>query len=125
VSRPRDLFLPPIALDRRSSTPLYQQIGRQITRAIRRGVPAGSRLPSSRVMAGLLGVSRNTILTAYDELAAAGLVCGRRGTGMLVAVGRPTPPRLDPQRVLAQAQYPARTLRLVDPDGAELYLAFR
>jgi GntR family transcriptional regulator/MocR family aminotransferase len=124
--RPRDLFLPSIALDRRSSTPLHQQIGRQITRAIRRGVPAGSRLPSSRVMARLLGVSRNTVLTAYDELVAAGLISGRPGAGMLVTPGRvPGSHMLDPQRVLRQAQYPARTLRVVDPDGTLLYLAFR
>jgi hypothetical protein len=25
---------------------------------------------------------------------------------------------------MKQAQYPARTLRLVDPDGADVYLAF-
>jgi DNA-binding FadR family transcriptional regulator len=137
VSRPRDLFLPPIALDRRSSTPLHQQVGRQIARALRTGVPAGSRLPSSRVMARLLGISRNTVMTAYDDLVAAGLIHGRRGAGMLVAArgsGSADPSggdgtaglnMLDPQRVLRQAQYPARTLRVVDPDGMFLYLAFR
>ena len=81
VSR-RDLFLPSIALDRRSSAPLHQQIGRQLERAIRRGVPAGARLPSSRVMARMLGVSRNTVMTAYDDLVAGGLISGRRGAGM-------------------------------------------
>jgi DNA-binding FadR family transcriptional regulator len=137
VSRPRDLFLPPIALDRRSSTPLHQQVGRQIARALRTGVPAGSRLPSSRVMARLLGISRNTVMTAYDDLVAAGLIHGRRGAGMLVAArgsgsadasggdGTAGLNMLDPQRVLRQAQYPARTLRVVDPDGMFLYLAFR
>jgi DNA-binding GntR family transcriptional regulator len=137
VSRPRDLFLPPIALDRRSSTPLHQQVGRQIARALRSGVPAGSRLPSSRVMARLLGISRNTVMTAYDDLVAAGLIHGRRGAGMIVAArgssytdasaggGTAGLNMLDPQRVLRQAQYPARTLRVVDPDGMFLYLAFR
>jgi DNA-binding transcriptional regulator YhcF (GntR family) len=131
VSRPpracaRDFFLPAIALDRRSSTPLHQQVGRQISRAIRSGAPAGSRLPSSRVMARLLGVSRNTVTTAYDELVAAGLISGRRGAGMVVlAAGTPGLPMLDPQRVLRQAQYPARTLHVVDPDGTLVYLAFR
>jgi DNA-binding GntR family transcriptional regulator len=126
VSRLRDLFVPPIALDRCSSTPLHQQVGRQIARAIRGGVPPGSRLPSSRVMARLLGVSRNTVLTAYDDLAAAGLISGRRGAGMLVTASRVRGPHLlDPRHVLRQAQYPARTLRIVDPDGTLLYLAFR
>ena len=124
--RPRDLFLPSIALDRPSSTPLHQQIGRQIARAIRRGVPAGARLPSSRVLARLLGVSRNTVLTAYDDLVAAGLISGKRGAGMLVTPVRgPGSHMLDPQRMLRQAQYPARTLRVVDPDGTLLYLSFR
>jgi DNA-binding transcriptional regulator YhcF (GntR family) len=124
-ARPRDLFLPSIAIDRRSSTPLHTQLGRQIARAIRNGVPAGSRLPSSRVMARLLGVSRNTVMTAYDDLVAGGLICGRRGAGMLVAARGAEMPMLDPQRVLREAQYPVRTLRIVDPDGLELYLAYR
>ena len=130
MNRPRDLFLPSIALDRRSSTPLHQQIGRQLLHAIRRGVPAGSRLPSSRVMARLLGVSRNTVMTAYDDLVAAGLISGRRGAGMLIG-GRDAEASaaavnmFDPQRVLRQAQYPTRTLHAVDPDGTHLYLAFR
>jgi GntR family transcriptional regulator/MocR family aminotransferase len=130
----RDLFLPSIAIDRRSSTPLHQQIGRQIAGAVRGGVPAGSRLPSSRVMARLLGVSRNTVMTAYDELVAEGVITGRRGTGMLIAAGRSGLAGaararglnlFDPQRVLRQAQYPARTVGIVDPDGMHLYLAFR
>ena len=131
MSRPprasaRDLFLPPIALDRRSSTPLHLQVGRQIARAILRGAPVSSRLPSSRAMARLLGVSRNTVLTAYDDLVAAGLISGRRGAGMLVTPGRASGSHmLDPQRVMRQAQYPARTLGVVDPDGTPLYLAFR
>jgi DNA-binding GntR family transcriptional regulator len=125
VSRPRDPVLPSIALDRQSSMPLHQQLGRQIALAIRDGVPSGSRLPSSRVMARLLGVSRNTVMTAYDDLVAAGLIHGRRGAGMLVAVKAPAGHLLDPRRVLRQAQYPARTLRVVDPDGTQVYLAFR
>jgi DNA-binding transcriptional regulator YhcF (GntR family) len=125
VSRSRNLFLPSIALERGSSTPLHQQIGRQIAWAIRRGIPVGSRLPSSRVMASLLGVSRNTVLGAYDELVAAGLIRGRRGAGMLVAFGGAGQNMLDPARVLRQAHYPVRTLGVLAPDGAELYLAFR
>jgi DNA-binding transcriptional regulator YhcF (GntR family) len=124
VSRTRDLFLPSIALDRHSSTPLHQQVVRQIARAIRNGVPAGSRLPSSRVMARLLGVSRNTVMTAYDDLAATGLIQGRRGAGMLIAASG-SGAMLATQHVLREAQYPVRTLRIADPDGTLLYLSFR
>ena len=125
MSRPRDLFVPPIALDRGSSTPLHDQVGRQIARAIRSGVRAGARLPSTRALARLLGVSRNTVMTAYDDLVAAGLIQGRRGAGMMIATGSRGVPALDPRRVLIEAQYPARTLHIVDPDGTPVYLSFR
>jgi len=125
VNRQRDLFLPPIALDRASSTPLHLQVIRQIASAIRDGAPSGSRLPSTRVLARLLGVSRNTVLSAYDELVASGLIRGRRGAGMMVAAGSQGLAQFDPRQVLREAQYPARTLPVFDPDGAELYLSFR
>ena len=124
--RRQELFLPPIVLDRHSSTPLHEQLCGQVARAIRNGVPDGARLPSTRMLANLLGVSRNTVMTAYDELTAAGLIRGRRGAAMSVAVvqSRGVHP-FDPRLVLHQAQYPVRTLQIVDPDGTPLYLSFR
>jgi DNA-binding GntR family transcriptional regulator len=125
VSRRRDeFFLPPIVLDRRASEPLHQQLSGQLTRAIRKGVPRGVRLPSTRVLARLLGVSRNTILTAYDELAAAGLIHGRHGSGMLVEAACRGSHPFDPRLVLREAQYPTKTVSITDPDGALLYLSF-
>jgi DNA-binding GntR family transcriptional regulator len=129
VRKRRDLFLPPIALDRASSSPLHVQVVRQIAGSLGHGVPPGARLPSSRVLARLLGVSRNTVMSAYDDLVARGLLQGRRGAGMVVAAG---PPRVvgavaafDPRQVLREAQYPARTLHVDDPDGSDVYLSFR
>ena len=122
MRRTRPLFLPPIELDRGASSPLHRQIGAQIARAVRDGADEGARLPSSRLLAKLLGVSRNTVLTAYDELAADGLIRGRRGAAMIVArrsAGLP-----DVLRLLRDAQYPSRTLTITDPDGAELYLNY-
>jgi GntR family transcriptional regulator/MocR family aminotransferase len=108
--------LPAIVVDRADSTPLHRQIRRQIESAIRAGAAPGSRLPSSRTLSRLLGVSRNTVLTAYDELAAEGLIAGRRGAAMLVAA-RGAVGALDLRRLLRDAQYPARTLSIGDPDG--------
>ena len=132
MSRRRpEFFLPPIVLDRHSSTPLHQQLCAQVARAIRNGAPRGARVPSTRLLARLLGVSRNTVMTAYDELTAAGLIHGRRGAGMLVAGGRPggVPPGgvhpFDPRLVLREAHYPVRTLQIADADGTPLYLSFR
>jgi hypothetical protein len=45
---------------------------------------AGTLLPSTRRLAKALGVSRNVVLFAYEELAAAGLVTSRTGSGTRV-----------------------------------------
>ena len=121
MSRSRQLFIPPITLDRRLQSPLHRQISRQIEESIRRGVVSGARLPSSRMLARLLGVSRNTVLTAYDELAAGGFVQGRRGADMVVtwlrAAGVP-----DLHRLLHDAQFPTDAVFIADPDGAVISL---
>jgi len=45
----------------------------------------GARLPSSRTLQRDLGVSRNTVLSALEQLAAEGYLIGRRGSGVFVA----------------------------------------
>lgn len=125
MSLRRELFVPTIVLDRASGIPLHRQIYGQIAQAIRSGsMPHASRLPSTRVMARLLGISRNTVLAAYDELVSNDLVYGKRGAGMRVK-------RADQGRevswfglrqVIRAAGYPARVTLLADPDGNPLYL---
>jgi len=48
-------------------------------------LPQGTRLPSSRALARQLAVSRNTVLFAYEELAALDLLKGTTGSGTRVA----------------------------------------
>lgn len=112
------------SIDRRRDEPLALQIVRQLQSAIERGpVPRGIMLPSSRAFARTLGVSRNTVLTAYDELKARGLIVGRRGAGMRVGPGAGMK-GFDVRRVLRDAQYPSRTVVVHDPDRNPISVAY-
>jgi len=103
--------------------PLHRQIHRQIAQAIRSGaIQYEARLPSTRIMARLLAVSRNTVLAAYEDLAADGLVQGERGAGMRVN-GTATA-SFGLRHVIRAARYPARVLSTADPDGNPLYINF-
>jgi GntR family transcriptional regulator/MocR family aminotransferase len=82
-----------ITLDRDSGLPLYRQIEDSFSSAILSGfLKAGTRLPSTRALAESLGVSRNTIMLAFDELFSQGFLDTRKGTGTFVAEGYPTSP---------------------------------
>ena len=121
------MFVPPIVLDRASATPLHSQIRHQIARAIRDGeVRNTPRLPSTRLLAKLLRVSRNTVFTAYEELAADDLIRGEQGAGMRVNDGSAGPEMswVAVKRVIDAAGYPARILALDDADGNPLYVRF-
>ncbi|HAV87189.1 MAG TPA: PLP-dependent aminotransferase family protein, partial [Pseudomonas sp.] len=61
---------------------LYQALRERILDGRLRG---GSRLPASRDLAALLGISRNTVTRAFDQLYAEGYVAGRVGAGTFVA----------------------------------------
>jgi GntR family transcriptional regulator / MocR family aminotransferase len=50
-----------------------------------RQLPGGVRLPSTRVFAQALNVSRNTVLNAVEQLIAEGYLEGRHGAGTFVA----------------------------------------
>ena len=77
-------------IDPSSGTALYVQIRNGIERLIRSGLMAPrSRLPPSRELAISLGVSRNTVTSAYDELEADGLVSSQVGRGTYVCADLP------------------------------------
>ena len=76
----------PVVVDRAAAAPLAVQVSEQVRAAVTGGVlHAGDRLPSSRDLAGTLGVSRTVISTAYARLFAEGWLEGRHGSGTYVA----------------------------------------
>ena len=54
-----------------------------------RAIGRGAKLPSVRQFAQQLGVSKSTVVEAYDRLAAEGLLEARRGSGFYVATASP------------------------------------
>lgn len=72
-------------LDRDSIVPLYRQIYEHLREAILAGtLPESTRLPAERAMADRLEVNRSTIVHAYRELVADGLIEQRVGSGSRV-----------------------------------------
>src|SRR5689334_18688564 len=94
----------PVAVDAGQGEPLHRQVYRELARLILAGrIAAGSRLPSSRELARELGVARNTVLAALDQLTSEGYVEGRRGSGTYVATDLPDAPPLAPEGSMARA----------------------
>ncbi len=124
MTPPRDLLLPPIVLDRAMSVPLHRQLRGQLVSAIRASA-TGTRLPSTRLLARLLGISRNTVLAVYDDLVAEGLIEGRRGAAMVISAGPRLPPSpFNTRLLLREAGCPVHTVALVDADGNPLWLTY-
>jgi GntR family transcriptional regulator/MocR family aminotransferase len=88
-----------VHIDPASLLPLHRQVYEQLRLGILSGrlVP-GQRLPSSRRLAGILGLSRNTISQGYDQLLSEGYLQAVGGAGTFVGCHlpeellHPTPP---------------------------------
>lgn len=78
-----DIFaLPP----REGKAPMYQQLVERVQELVVSGqLHPGDALPSSRALASALGVSRKTVVTAYDRLVYAGWVEGKDRIGLFIA----------------------------------------
>ena len=84
------------------STPLGAQLSERLREMIVHGkLSRGVRLPPSRALARRLGVSRNTVLFAYEELIADGLLAATVGAGTRV-------------------EHRTRVLQISDPDELSL-----
>ncbi|MEL7939619.1 PLP-dependent aminotransferase family protein [Pseudomonas delhiensis] len=82
---PGGMLLTGIELDRSSAMPLYRQLYLQVRKQILSGrLPGGTRLPSTRTLCKELGLSRITLLNAFDQLTAEGFLASRTGAGTFV-----------------------------------------
>ncbi|MEP6730096.1 MAG: PLP-dependent aminotransferase family protein [bacterium] len=79
-----------VPVDRSAATPLHRQIYDGLRHAILAGLlRGGQRVPSTRVLATELDVSRLPVLTAYEQLLHEGYLHGRIGSGTFVSVVLP------------------------------------
>lgn len=82
--------LPTIVLDPCAAVALYQQLYEGLRTVILNGsLPAGTQLPATRMLARELGVSRNTVVNAFEQLSAEGYVEGKVGSGTYVSHALP------------------------------------
>nr|WP_310630892.1 PLP-dependent aminotransferase family protein [Paraburkholderia sp.] len=73
-------------IERGSGQPVYRQLHRLLQQAIlSRELPAGARVPSSRLLAAELGIARNTVTQVYEQLVLEGYVTSATGRGTFVA----------------------------------------
>jgi GntR family transcriptional regulator/MocR family aminotransferase len=89
-------ILPIISINRKAPKALHRQIYDAYRAAIvERSLRSGQRIPSTRVLASELGVSRFPVLNAYAQLLAEGYFESRVGAGTVVSSSIPdelTPP---------------------------------
>lgn len=79
-----------VSLDSSSPDPLYRQLYDWLRGAILTGrIRPGTRLQSTRELATELGVSRNTVMNAFEQLLAEGYLEGQVGSGTYVSRALP------------------------------------
>ncbi len=80
-----------IKINRSSTTPLFLQLSNQIVQLIQNGqLVSGSKLPSSRVLAEICQLNRNTINKSYQELESLGWINIQAKKGTFVVDNFPT-----------------------------------
>ena len=118
-----------LTLQPSATGPLYRQVFESLRLAIANGqLESSQRLPATRELALQIGVSRNTINTAYDMLEAEGYICAKRGSGFFVAE-QSSALLKKPNQLLDRAlhkrsriSFSARGQRMIEPPKA-LYAA--
>jgi GntR family transcriptional regulator len=75
-----------IRVDMASKAPLYEQVAASVRADIvARTLGPGDRLPSAREVAETLEINLHTVLRAYQQLQAEGLIDLRRGRGAVIS----------------------------------------
>ncbi|HEX3863018.1 MAG TPA: PLP-dependent aminotransferase family protein [Stellaceae bacterium] len=105
--RPAGAALWTTRLDRTSTLPLSRQLATALRQAISDGsLGVGARLPSSRALAGELGLARSTVVGVFEQLTAEGYIAAKAGSSHYIPARadagaapandkeRPTTPRL-------------------------------
>ena len=107
--------------DKNNAAPLYRQIYDAIRAAILKGEFASKmRLPATRNLAQNLGVSRITVVNAYEQLYAEGYLEGKAGNGTFVA-GKLPDDLLQTERLkLKQTEIKQSTTLNLSPFGEKL-----
>ncbi|AZU60181.1 PLP-dependent aminotransferase family protein [Neobacillus mesonae] len=73
-------------LEKNGVKPLYMQLANYIKQEILSGsIRCNEKLPSKRALANYLGLSVNTVMSAYDQLSAEGFVVSKPRQGLYVA----------------------------------------
>jgi GntR family transcriptional regulator/MocR family aminotransferase len=108
------LSLEPLFPDRASGEQLFLQLTRRLRQAIESGAfPIGTRLLGTRQLAKRLGLGRNTVALAFEQLSAEGYLATRTGSGTVVAAA-------------GRASAPARrSVKHVQPEPARRTAALR
>ena len=92
-----------IEIQPQDGMPIYRQISNQIKYLIAsRQLKTGQELPGVRTLAEQLTVTPNTVVKAYDELEAEGLLEKRRGSGTYVSDTNSPLTRKEQRRILTQ-----------------------
>src|SRR5215475_7010995 len=111
--RPGNTALVPLHVDRKRGEPLHRQVYRDLVQLILSGrLRSAARVPSSRMLAEELGVARNTVLLALEQLHSEGYVETRHGSGTYVTRDLPDVQPVEPsRRATARRRAPALAKR--------------
>ncbi len=118
---------PPTASDHSRQTAVFERLRHGILAGT---LPPGARLPATRHLAEELGVARQTVVLAYERLAAEGYVRARMGSGTYVATdlpdAAPAPARAadQPGQILSRrgAAIAATPMNALPPGAADITL---